>query len=154
MLALFKIILFFQSKILYNIVIIGKYEEIPEQFFKTIEKSEPCSHMFVLWSSAIVRTCCQHKRIISECIRAMKIAIDLESNINNNLELAYQTFLAGHYEEAIKLYTNLTNEEEPVPKAIEGIVLCQIAMNDINIQVNVPNFIKKYLYGIINVLFL
>lgn len=153
MLVLFKISYRFQAKILYNIAIVGKYEDVPEQFFKVIEKYEPCTNMFVLWSSAIVRTCCQHKRIISECIRVMKIAIDLESNINNKLELAYQTFLAGQYEEAIKLFTNLTNEEEPVPKALEGIVLCQIAMNDINIQVNIPRFIKKYLYGIMYNLF-
>lgn len=65
----------------------------------------------------------------------MKIAIDLEPSINNKIELAYQTYLAGQYKEAIKLYCDLTSDEEPIPKAIEGIVLCHIAMNDINVQV-------------------
>lgn len=62
----------------------------------------------------------------------MQIAIDLEPTVSNKLELAYQTYVAGQYKEAIKLYSDLTNEEEPIPKAIEGIILCQIAMNDIN----------------------
>lgn len=124
-----------QAKLLHNIVALGKFEDIPEHFFKTIETSEPCPHIFIQWSSAIVRTC-QHKAIISECIRAMQITIDLEPSMNNKLELAYQMYLAGRYKEAIKLYDDLTNEEEPVPKALEGIILCQIAMNDINVQVN------------------
>lgn len=120
---------------LYNIAIVGKYEEIPNTFFKIIEESEPCSHIFVLWSSAISRTCCQNKTIINECIRAMNIAIDLESSINNKLELAYQTYLAGRYKEAIQFYSGMTNEEELIPKAIEGIILCRIAMNDIDHEV-------------------
>lgn len=125
---------YFQAKILHNIVVVGKYEEIHNQFLKTIEKLEPCAHVFVQWSSAIVRTC-QDKMIINECIQAMKIAIDLEPSINNQIELAYQTYLAGHYKEAIQIYDDLTTEEEPIPKAIEGIVLCHIALNDINVQV-------------------
>jgi len=118
------------------VVVVGKYEEIPIQFFNTIEKFEPCPHVFVQWSSAIIRTC-QHKSIISECIRGLKIAIDIEPTVSNKLELAYQMYVAGQYKDAIKLYSDLTNEEEPIPKAVEGIILCQIAMNDINnVQVN------------------
>lgn len=119
---------------MYNIAVLGKYNEIPDNFFKVIEKSEPCAHIFVQWSSAIVRIC-QHKTTIVECIRAMQIAIDLESSINNRLELAYQIYLSGQYKEAIKLYGNLTTEEEPIPKALEGMILCRIAFNDINIEV-------------------
>ncbi|KAL5233107.1 hypothetical protein ACI65C_000517 [Semiaphis heraclei] len=122
------------SKILYNIVVTGKYEEIPNECFKTIEKSEPIPNLFVQWSSAISRTCGQHKTIINECIRAMKIAIDLEPSVNNKLELAYQVYLSGQYKEAIQLYSDLSNAE-PIPKAMEGIILCQIKINDINIQV-------------------
>lgn len=119
---------------MYNIAVLGKYNEIPDNFFKVIEKSEPCAHIFIQWSSAIVRIC-QHKTILIECIRAMQIAIDLESSINNRLELAYQIYLNGQYKEAMKLYGNLTTEEEPIPKALEGIILCQIALNNINIEV-------------------
>lgn len=142
-----SILKYFQSKILYNIAIVGKYEEIPDKFFKTIEKFEPCPHVFVQWSSAIVRTC-QHKIIISECIRAMQIAVDLEPSINNKIELAYQTYLAGQYEKAIQLYDDITSEIEPVPKAIEGIILCWIAMNKISVQVSVSNF--SYYYSLLN----
>lgn len=124
---------------MYSIAIVGKYEEIPDNFFNTIEISEPCPHIFIQWSSAIVRIC-QHKTIINECIRAMQITIDLEPSINNKLELAYQLYLAGQFKEAIKLYNDLTREDEPVPKALEGIVLCRIAMNDINFEV------KTYLF--------
>lgn len=101
-----------------------------------IEKSEPCPHIFVQWSSTIVRTCCQHKTIVIECIRAMKIAIDLEPSFNNRLELAYQTYLNRQYEEAYKLFKDLSNDEEPIPKAIEGMILCQIALNNLNDEVN------------------
>lgn len=113
----------------------GKYEEIPDQFLKILEKSEPCVHIYFQWASAIVRTCCQHTIIMSECVRIMHVTVDLEPNINYKLELAYQTYLFGNYKEALRLYRDLTNEEEPLPKAIEGIVLCQIAMNEIDVQV-------------------
>lgn len=73
----------------------------------------------------------------------MKIAVDLEPSINNKLELAYQTYLSGQYKEAIKVYADITNEEQPIPKAIEGIVLCHIAMNDINVEVNVIFYISS-----------
>lgn len=66
----------------------------------------------------------------------MQIAVDLEPSINNKLELAYQIYLAGQYLEAIQLYNDITSEVEPIPKAIEGIILCYIAMNKISIQVN------------------
>jgi len=66
----------------------------------------------------------------------MQITIDLEPSVNNKLELAYQIYLSGQYKEAIQLYSDLSNAE-PIPKAIEGIILCQIEMNDINVQVNV-----------------
>lgn len=66
----------------------------------------------------------------------MQIAVDLEPSVNNKLELAYQVYLSGQYKEAIQLYSDLSNAE-PIPKAMEGIILCQIKMNDINIQVNV-----------------
>lgn len=122
------------AKILYNIAVAGKYEEIPNQFFKTIEKSEPSPNLFVQWSSAISRTCGQHKTIINECIRAMQIAVCLEPSVNNKLELAYQTYLSGQYKEAIQLYGDLSNAE-PIPKAMEGIILCHIEMNDLNVQV-------------------
>eukprot|EP00102_Acyrthosiphon_pisum_P021962 XP_016659172.1 PREDICTED: tetratricopeptide repeat protein 21B isoform X2 [Acyrthosiphon pisum] len=122
------------AKILYNIVVAGKYEEIPNEFFKTIEKSEPSPNLFVQWSSALSRTCGQHKTIINECIRAMQITVDLEPSVNNKLELAYQIYLSGQYKEAIQLYSDLSNAE-PIPKAMEGIILCQIEMNDINVQV-------------------
>lgn len=115
-------------------MVLGKYDEIPDQFFKILEKSEPCLHIYFLWSSAIVRTC-QHKIIINECVRIMHITVDLEPSINNKLELAYQTYLSGQYNESLRLYSDLTNEEEPLPKAIEGIILCHIAMNDIDVQV-------------------
>lgn len=122
-------------KILYNIAILGKLEEIPFQFFKIIEKTEPSPHVFFQWSSAIVRTCCQHKMIVKECIRAMQIVIDLEPRVEYKLELAYQTYFSGQYKDAIKLYSDLTNEDELCPKAVEGIVLCHIAMNNIDVQV-------------------
>lgn len=118
----------------------------------SIEELEPCSHIFVQWSSAIVRICGQHKLIINECIRAMQIAVDLEPSINNKLELAYQTYLSGQYDEAIKIYTDLIKDEEPVPKAIEGIVLCHIAMNNINVEVNIIFSLMKLSYFIKNVL--
>lgn len=147
---------YFQAKILYNIAVAGKYEEIPDQFFKTIEKSEPSPNLFVQWSSAISRTCGQHKTIINECIRAMQIAVDFEPSVNNKLELAYQTYLSGQYKEAIKLYDDLSNVE-PIPKVMEGIILCHIEMNDINVQVNVfyvlhLSYLKKKKI-IINVIF-
>lgn len=66
----------------------------------------------------------------------MQIAVDLEPSVNNRLELAYQTYLSRQYEEAEKLYRDLSNEEEPIPKAIEGIILCQIALNNLNVNVN------------------
>jgi len=66
----------------------------------------------------------------------MQITIDLEPSVNNKLELAYQMYLSGQYKEAIQLYSGLSNAE-PIPKAMEGIILCQIEMNDINVQVNV-----------------
>jgi len=66
----------------------------------------------------------------------MKIVIDLEPSVNNKLELAYQTYLSGQYKEAIQLYGDLSNAE-PIPKALEGIILCQIEINDINLQVNI-----------------
>jgi hypothetical protein len=73
----------------------------------------------------------------------MQIAVDLDPSINNKLELAYQIYLSGQYEEAIKIYADLIKDEEHVPKAIEGIVLCHIAMNNINVEVNIIfNFIK------------
>lgn len=65
----------------------------------------------------------------------MHIVINLEPSVAHNLELAYQTYLSGHYENALKLYSDLNNEEEPFPKAIEGIILCKIALSDINLQV-------------------
>lgn len=131
---------------------VGKYEKVPDQFFKFIEESEPCSHVFVLWSSAIVRICGQHKLIINECIRAMHIAVDLEPSINNKLELAYQMYLSGQYKEAIRIYADLTKEEQPIPKAIEGIVMCHIAMNDINVEVSVVFNLIKLSYFIKNIL--
>ncbi|XP_050545561.1 tetratricopeptide repeat protein 21B-like [Daktulosphaira vitifoliae] len=121
--------------ILNNIVVNGKYDELPDQFFEIVEKSEPCAHIFMYWSSALVRVCGQHKGIINECIRATKIAISMDSNINYKLELAYQILLSGHYEEAIEYYSELTSNGEPVPKALEGIVLCHIALNEITSQV-------------------
>ncbi|XP_025413026.1 tetratricopeptide repeat protein 21B-like [Sipha flava] len=130
-----KCILPLMVKILYNLAVVGKYEEVPDQFFMSIEELEPCSHIFVQWSSAIVRICGQHKLIINECIRAMQIAVDLDPSINNKLELAYQIYLSGQYEEAIKIYADLIKDEEHIPKAIEGIVLCHIAMNNINVEV-------------------
>jgi len=66
----------------------------------------------------------------------MQIAVDLEPSVNNKLELAYQTYLSGQYKEAIQLYGDLSNAE-PIPKAMEGIILCHIEMNDINVKVNV-----------------
>lgn len=66
----------------------------------------------------------------------MNIVIGLELNTNNKLELAYQTYLAGHYKEALQFYSEMTNEEELIPKALEGIILCKIAMNDIDDEVN------------------
>ncbi|XP_025195909.1 tetratricopeptide repeat protein 21B-like isoform X2 [Melanaphis sacchari] len=122
------------AKILHKIVVTGKYDEIPNQFFKTIEKSEPSPNLFIQWSSAISRTCGQHKTIINECIRAMEIAVDLEPSVNNKLELAYQIYLSGQYKKSIQLYGDLS-DAEPIPKAMEGIILCHIEMNDINVQV-------------------
>lgn len=113
----------------------GKYEDISDEFLKILEKSEPCVHIYFQWASAIVRTCCQHKIIMSECVRIMHITVDLEPNVNYKLELAYQTYLLGKYKEALRLYSDLTNDEEPLPKAMEGIVLCHIAMNKIDDQV-------------------
>lgn len=66
----------------------------------------------------------------------MQITVELEPSVNNKLELAYQTYLSGQYRDAIQLYNDLSNEEI-IPKAIEGIILCHIAMDDINIEVNV-----------------
>lgn len=125
----------FQVKILYNIIIMGNYKDVPQQFFKIIEKSEPCSHVFVQWSGAIVRSC-QRKTIINECIRAMQIVIDLEPTVNNKLELAYQIYSVGKFKEAIQLYSEITNNDEPVPIALEGLILCKVALNDINVEVN------------------
>lgn len=72
----------------------------------------------------------------------MQFAINLEPTISNKLELAYQMYLSGQYKDAIKLFNDMTNEEEPIPKAIEGIILCQIALNDINnVQVNIYKYI-------------
>lgn len=65
----------------------------------------------------------------------MEITIDLEPSVNNKLELAYQIYLSGRYKEAIQLYSDLSNAE-PIPKAIEGIILCQIETNEIDVQVN------------------
>lgn len=66
----------------------------------------------------------------------MQITTDLEPSVNNKLELAYQLYLSRQYKEAIQLYSDLSNTE-PIPKAMEGIILCQIEMNDKNVQVNV-----------------
>lgn len=74
----------------------------------------------------------------------MRIAVDLEPSINNKLELAYQTYLAGQYKEAIKLYDDVTSDEEPIPKAIEGIILCWIGMNKISDHVNVFLICSNY----------
>lgn len=70
----------------------------------------------------------------------MQIVIDFEPTVNNKLELAYQTYSIGQYKESIQLYSELTNDDELIPKAIEGIILCQIALNDINIEVNLFTF--------------
>jgi len=66
----------------------------------------------------------------------MQITIDLEPSVNNKLELAYQLYLSRQYKEAIQLYSDLSNTE-PIPKAMEGTILCQIEMNDKNVKVNV-----------------
>lgn len=71
----------------------------------------------------------------------MQITIDLEPSVNNKLELAYQTYLSGQYKKAIQLYGDLSNAE-PIPKAMEGIILCQIEMNDINIQENIEKQVE------------
>lgn len=74
----------------------------------------------------------------------MQIVVDLEPSINNKLELAYQKYLAGQYKEAIKLYDDVTSDEEPIPKAIEGKILCWIGMNKISVHVNVFLICSNY----------
>lgn len=74
----------------------------------------------------------------------MQMAIDLEPSVNNKLELAYQIYLSGQYKEAIQLYSDLSSVE-PIPKAMEGIILCQIELNDINVEVNVFYILKQFI---------
>ncbi|XP_050420832.1 tetratricopeptide repeat protein 21B-like [Adelges cooleyi] len=123
------------TQIMHSIVVNGKYDEIPDRFFEIVENSEPCAHIFIQWSSTLVRICCQHCGIVNECIRATQIATNMDPSVSNKLELAYQTLLSGQHSEAIRLYNELSNDDESRPKAIEGIILCQIAMNEMSTQV-------------------
>jgi len=74
----------------------------------------------------------------------MQMTIDLEPSVNNKIELAYQIYLSGQYREAIQLYSDLSNAEH-IPKAIEGIILCQIELNNINVEVNVFYILKQFI---------
>ncbi|KAI5716850.1 hypothetical protein M8J76_013371 [Diaphorina citri] len=120
-----------KMKVFYLINVLGDYNEASNllaSYYHTLLRQESPNACQVLydWSKLFSRICGRNKAILTATLSYVKHCADSHpSNVIYLEELAYQNYLLGRYEEALRLYRVAIRLDDTSLTLLTGLTMCQ-----------------------------